>query len=66
MDPDLDCPDGEVTWLVWEGEKMLKMPGEDVTLDVEKRDGREKADGNPASRCSGGVVGSLTGPESPD
>lgn len=45
---------------------MLKMPGEDVTLDVEKRDGREKADGNPASRCSGGVVGSLTGPESPD
>lgn len=53
---------GEVTE---EGEKMLKMPGEEVTLEVEKRVGREKAAGKPTSRCSGGVVGSLTGPERP-
>lgn len=45
--------------------KTLKKPGDEVTLDVEKRVGREKAPGKPFSRYSGGVVGSLTGPDMP-
>lgn len=55
--------DGEVTWD--EGAKTLKKPGDVVTLEVENLVGREKAPEKPASRCSGGVVGSLTGPDTP-
>lgn len=58
-----DCAvDGEV---ICEGEKILKIPGEEVTLEVEKRGGCERTEGKPWSRYSGGVVGSLTGPERP-
>lgn len=55
---------GEV--MLCEGANTLNNPAEVVTLEVEKRVGREKAVGKPASRLfSGGVVGSLTGPAMP-
>jgi hypothetical protein len=57
-----DCAvDGDV---ICEGEKILKIPGEEVTLEAEKR-GWESTEGKPWSRYSGGVVSSLTGPERP-
>lgn len=48
-----------------DGAKALKKPGEEVTLEVEKRFGRPNALVTVLSRYSGGVVGSLTGPEMP-
>src|SRR5699024_3611730 len=53
--------DGEVAC---EGANTLKKPGDEVTLEVENLVGREKP-GKPESPYSGGVVGSLTGPEMP-
>lgn len=47
-----------------EGAKTEKNPGDDVTLEVENLPGRDTED-TVASTCSGGVVGSLTGPERP-
>ena len=48
-----------------EGAKALKKPGDEVTLEVENRPGRDTALETGVSRYSGGVVGSLTGPCSP-
>lgn len=75
-EPGTECPanrsiDGWAGWeAAWgevkvEGAKALKKPGEEVTLEVEKRAGRPKALETVVSRYSGGVVGSLTGPEMP-
>ena len=43
--------------------RVVAMPGGEAMLEIEKRFGREKAEGKPLSRYSGGVVGSLWWPE---